>query len=79
MSAHAESAPQPDERLITIELDSDLNEALQREYTRLTSGRNPTMSFDDFILDVIHFGLQRRKQMPAEKLLDLLADSEPAG
>lgn len=75
----AESAAQPDERLISIELDSELNETLQREYRRLASGRNPSMSFSNFILVAIHVGLDRLRDMPAEKVLDLLADSEPAG
>ena len=76
MSAHAESAPQPDERLITIELDSDLNEALQREYTRLCGNPSRT-SFDDFLLLTVRLGLEQMQALPAEELLNILERLDP--
>jgi len=71
-SVSAESAAQPDERTITVELDSEVFADLQQQYARLN--RNPGRSFDDFMLTVIHIGMRQLREMPAEEALDLLAD-----
>jgi len=84
MSAPAEAVPATErageeERVISLEVDDEILERLQAEYERLEAPRNPRMSFDGFVLMTIRIGLDRLREMPAEKVLDLLADSEPEG